>query len=1048
MEKGNYLVIALLAILCLFCGCERSDEDDPVVNPQTEIYTGIDGGITYTLEITETIRTRAYSPQGGDAYVLTTASNVSSGSVVSFSAGTFILQPSNSGNTFEATVAGSELTALSGNVTWIDSTVFQGPGLLNNNQIQITRQPVDATYNVGGNATFSVDVTGSNVQYQWYTWQLGEERPNATWVPVVNGGVFSGATTPILNLLNVPSSCHQSIFYCRVSNAEEGVSSDIVWLYANNAPVVTITRHPADTTVVAGFITGSLTVEASVTQDAEIEYEWRSTSSDGSGNIFLQYGTSPSYALPTDLGAGEYKYFCVIYVKDWGWDRFLYSYEATVTVAPPSTEPPVITRQPVDATYDLGGSAAFTVEATGPDSRYQWYRWELDAERPYASWAPVSDGGVFSGATTPTLTLTNTSSSYHNSFFYCSVRNAVGVVVSDCAYLYANNPPVVTITTHPADVTVVEGFITGSLTVEASATQGAALEYEWWSIPSDSNGNTFLHYGSSPSFALPANLGVGEYKYFCVIYVKDWGQYRFSYTREVTVTVAPLEELSPVITITHQPQSATVTEGMIGADIGLVATVTPEVPLAYQWYMNTVNSNTGGTAISGETADAMELSVDLTAGTYYFYCVVSTPEGIASLHSDVAVIRVRQPERAVWIDEQIDQISAGEDKKVNFSVSTTSINNGTYNVSVANLPNGVEASGTITISSGAGILTFAVDRTAAGGSYNNLTLTLEVSRLVSVTSPPFTFTITSVPVIHIEKQPQDVTVTEGMIEANLELEASVTNRANLSYQWYANYANNNYSGRSLLGETSNSMRIPLDLTAGIYYFYCVVGATGGAISVHSNVATVTVLPPPMEIHVGEQMEEVVAGTEDAKVRFPVTVTNIDDGTYSASVANLPKWVEELGNTLTISSGAAILVLGVDRSIEAGSWNNLTLTIEVPGRGSVTSPPFTFTVKAVSEFAPTITSQPQDVSVYDGEDVAFAVEATGTPEPAYQWQSSTDGRNWLDMRNRVGSISGVYEAKVRLTPVSYSLNGSLFRCVVTNSKGSVTSQAATLTVYAP
>ena len=45
--------------------------------------------------------------------------------------------------------------------------------------------------------------------------------------------------------------------------------------------------------------------------------------------------------------------------------------------------------------------------------------------------------------------------------------------------------------------------------------------------------------------------------------------------------------------------------------------------LLYQWYRNTTNSNTGGTAVTGATS-ATFIAPSVTAGTYYYYVIVSS----------------------------------------------------------------------------------------------------------------------------------------------------------------------------------------------------------------------------------------------------------------------------------------------------------------------------------------------------------------------------------------------------------------------------------------
>lgn len=83
-------------------------------------------------------------------------------------------------------------------------------------------------------------------------------------------------------------------------------------------------------------------------------------------------------------------------------------------------------------------------------------------------------------------------------------------------------------------------------------------------------------------------------------------------------------------------------------------------------------------------------------------------------------------------------------------------------------------------------------------------------------------------------------------------------------------------------------------------------------------------------------------------------------------------------------------------------------------------------------APTITSQPASVSVAVGSTATFSVTATGSATLAYQW------------RKAGSAISGATSASYSLPTVAASDAGS-YDVVVSNTAGSVTSSAATLTV---
>src|SRR5882757_5495613 len=103
-------------------------------------------------------------------------------------------------------------------------------------------------------------------------------------------------------------------------------------------------------------------------------------------------------------------------------------------------------------------------------------------------------------------------------------------------------------------------------------------------------------------------------------------------------------------------------------------------------------------------------------------------------------------------------------------------------------------------------------------------------------------------------------------------------------------------------------------------------------------------------------------------------------------------------------------------------------------GTVTSAAATLTVNAAA-VAPAITAQPVNQTVTAGQTASFAVTATGTAPLTYQWQKS--GVN----------IAGANSASYTTPATTTSDNGATFRVAVSNTAGTVTSAAATLTVNA-
>ena len=111
------------------------------------------------------------------------------------------------------------------------------------------------------------------------------------------------------------------------------------------------------------------------------------------------------------------------------------------------------------------------------------------------------------------------------------------------------------------------------------------------------------------------------------------------------------------------------------------------------------------------------------------------------------------------------------------------------------------------------------------------------------------------------------------------------------------------------------------------------------------------------------------------------------------------------------------------------------TINVEKGGNLTGDPGGTVVSA-----PTIGTQPASQTVTEGEAATFTVEATGG-NLSYQWQQSTDsGNNWTN-------IDSANAATYTTGKTTMDMNGTQYRCVVSNSAGSVESNAATLTVTA-
>ena len=144
---------------------------------------------------------------------------------------------------------------------------------------------------------------------------------------------------------------------------------------------------------------------------------------------------------------------------------------------------------------------------------------------------------------------------------------------------------------------------------------------------------------------------------------------------------------------------------------------------------------------------------------------------------------------------------------------------------------------------------------------------------------------------------------------------------------------------------------------------------------------------------------------------------------------------ELQEDITIDEGESLTIPNGSSLNGNGKLTNKG-TIIVEKGGNLTGDPGGKVV-----YAPAITNHPQDVEVKEDETATFTVEATGS-DLSYQWQQSTDkGSSWTNIAR---ATSDTYTTG----KTTMDMSGTQYRCVVSNSAGSVISDAATLTVTAP
>jgi hypothetical protein len=299
---------------------------------------------------------------------------------------------------------------------------------------------------VGGSASFTVVATGTGpLAYQW-------KKGTAN---VVNGAGISGATTATLTVTSA-QLIHAGDYTVVITNSVGSATSERAVLAVLSLP--TIAEQPTNRTVA----TGSCVVFAVQPGGSPpFGYRWRKGTVALADGPTITGAASSSLSLcnvqPSDAGA----YVCMV-TNGVG---SVTSTAATLTV----NNPPLITSQPTNRTIAVGGSASFTVVATGTGPlAYQWKK----------GTATVANGAGISGASTPTLTITGAQLAQAGDYTVI-ITNSVGSATSSPAVLVVQPLQPVIVNQPVALVVARTHGQAATATFGVTANGAGTLSYQW-----------------------------------------------------------------------------------------------------------------------------------------------------------------------------------------------------------------------------------------------------------------------------------------------------------------------------------------------------------------------------------------------------------------------------------------------------------------------------------------------------------------------------------------------------------------------------------------
>ncbi len=363
---------------------------------------------------------------------------------------------------------------------------FAGPGVLGQNI-----QPTPTSACVGQNPfLFSVPTSNVPPSSVVYRWQKLVTPPNIYADifdgPTGNGSTYNGTGTSTFSILNVQPA-DGTRYRCVFSILGCGASGQIV---SNNAlltinPTTDFLAQPSDTSVCPGDNDAQFSVTATPL-GGPFTYQWQRKNPfflnvyndifDGPTGNGGSYGGTNTPTL-TIAGAypGDFEYYRCVVTGPCGGP--VASNDAFLSPTPEAS----IDFGPVGGEGCQGGDASMTVYASPPGSTYQWQKYVGPCILCYQNIAngPTGNGGTFSGAQSPTLTINGLDLFDTVTTYRCIVTGPCGITPAaspDWTFTLLSQP---VIQTGPVGGVVCKNG-TKQFAVTLAPGGYGSVTYQWW----------------------------------------------------------------------------------------------------------------------------------------------------------------------------------------------------------------------------------------------------------------------------------------------------------------------------------------------------------------------------------------------------------------------------------------------------------------------------------------------------------------------------------------------------------------------------------------
>ena len=608
---------------------------------------------------------------------------------------------------------------------------------------------------------------------------------------------------------------------------------------------------------------------------------------------------------------------------------------------------------------------------------------------PAGTTVSFSPNPVTPGSNT-TMTLNN-ANALPPGTYSITVNGVAGTVTSSTTVSFTisgGNPPA--IATHPVNNTACVGG-NGIFSVTVA---GTGNTYQW-QVSTD-GGTTWSSVTGGTNNILNVNnvTAAMNNNIYRVVVSSSCGT---ATSNNATLTVTGNNQ------ITTQPVS---TGTCIGSSASF-SVVASGANLAYQWQQSTTGCSGTFSNMAGQTSPTLNLT-NVTAGMNgYAYRVIVSGSCGGSVTSSCVTLTISN---STSISAHPANTSACVGANASFSV-TAAGNNLTYQWQLS-----TDGGATYSNISGATGSTYSVTATAAMN--NNRYRVIANSTCGSTNSNAAILTVNNPPAITTQPGNQS-----SCVGGNANFLSQATG-AGLSYQWQVSTDGgttwNNVSGGTNPGLTLTGITASMNNNR----YRVVVNSTCGSVTSSAGIFTIV---SPVAITTQPQSANSCTG---ATANFSVAATG-GNLTYQWQVSTAG-----CSGTFTNIAGENSATLNLTNITAGMNGNGYRVIVSGSCGTPVTSTCATLSINN----SITITTQPSNVSVCEGNSANFTAAANGAGL-TYQWQVSTDGGT--NYTNIAGATSATYS----IASTTAAQNNNRIRVLVsgTCNPNGVTSNAATLTV---